>query len=66
MNHQILTNVDLKGQLTLPKAWVEENLNDEGTVAVYAEGDRLIIRPVREVDDEFFETKDLGLLALRR
>jgi virulence-associated protein VagC len=66
VNHQTLTNVNSKGQLTLPKGWIEENLNDEGTVAVYAEGDRLIIHPVQEVDDAFFETKDLGLLALRR
>lgn len=66
MNHHISVNVDSKGTLTLPREWVEKNLTDEGKVALYEEGDRLIIRPVREIDDDFFETKDLGLLALRR
>ncbi|MFQ5976611.1 MAG: AbrB/MazE/SpoVT family DNA-binding domain-containing protein [Candidatus Heimdallarchaeota archaeon] len=66
MNYHASKNVDSNGQLILPKKWIEKNLNDEGTVAIYTEGTRLIIRPVREGDDTFFESKDLGLLALRR
>ncbi len=66
MNYHISVSVDSKGTLTLPKEWIEKNLTDEGKVALYEEGDQLIIRPVREIDDDFFETKDLGLLALRR
>jgi len=66
MNYRHSVNVDSNGMLILPKDWTETHLTDEGKVALYTEGDKLIIRPIREVDDEFFESKDLGLLALRR
>ncbi len=66
MNYNFSAEIDSNGKLTLPQEWIENNLTDDGKVALYTSGNDLVIRPIRESDEDFFDAEHLGLLSIAR